>query len=662
MTPGTGAATTTNYCYMSASQRHSLTATTKTPDCKGVTPGYGYDKTGNTTGRPGPTGVAQVLVWNAEGKIATLTEGAKKTGYLYDAEGTLLIRRAAGDGESVLYLGATEIHHKVAGAAKKTWATRTYAAGPQTIALRTNESGASKLSFLAGDHHGTSSLALDATTQAITKRFTMPFGAPRGGAVGTWPDDKAFLGKPADTATGLTHIGAREYDPGIGQFISVDPVLATDSAQSLNGYSYANNAPVTTSDPTGMCAEVDCPAHGVTPVPAGSPHQQKPSSGQSVHAGQGTSSTGGTASGGGGGTSKDGQPMIDGIRMPKYTELGNYAAGYADQDTYGYRIEKWAKNNCFGRGGPSSDYVAFCGTAKTAGLLEVGDDPFGVKVVGRCVFEGENCGEAAVTVGLYLVGAGMEWGVARRAAARSVATNGESGAIAKALSGCRCFLAGTDVLMADGSAKDIEDVRPGDEVLATDPTSGKTGKRKVTRLIVTDDDKHFNELTISTEDGPKKLTATHEHPFWSPTEKQWVEAGKLKPGMRLLTDDGTTVAVAGNRAFDRHARTYNLTVDDLHTYYVLAGGTPVLVHNAGCDDFADKLQAKIGGEIYTLTPKDGLPALGDYKLAGESWGHHTVIVKDGKVYDQFTGKDGMPIDEWKGKWAYPDAHEWTRKR
>ncbi|WSB02518.1 polymorphic toxin-type HINT domain-containing protein [Streptomyces sp. NBC_01794] len=584
VTPVTGAATTTNYCYTSTSQRHTLTATKKTPDCTGVTPGYGYDKTGNTTKRSGPTGVTQDLTWNAEGKIATLAEGAKKTSYLYDAEGTLLIRRAGGDGESVLYLGATEIHHKVAGTSKKTWATRAYAAGPQTIALRTNESGTSKLSFLAGDHHGTGSLALDATTQAITKRFTTPFGAPRGGAVGTWPDDKAFLGKPADTTTGLTHIGAREYDPGIGQFISVDPVLAPDQHQSLNGYAYANNAPVTSSDPSGLfcdgcSANADNSAWQPSHGPGCTTEGCYDTSGN-ITSGGGTESTGGTASGGGGGTSSDGQPMIDGIRMPPYKELSNYAAGYADQDTYGYRIEKWAKNNCSRPDGPSSNYVGFCGTAKAAGLLEVGDDPFGVKVVGRCVFKGENCGEAAVTVGLYLVGAGVEWAAARRAAASSIAANGESGAIAKALSGCRCFLAGTDVLMADGSVKVIEDVRLGDEVLATDPVSGKSGKRKVTRLIVTEADKHFNELTISTEDGPKKLTATHEHPFWSPSEKQWVEAGKLKPGMRLLTDDGTTLAVAGNRAFAKHARTYNLTVDDLHTYYVLAGETPVLVHNS----------------------------------------------------------------------------------
>ncbi|MFI1539823.1 hypothetical protein [Streptomyces anandii] len=41
------------------------------------------------------------------------------------------------------------------------------------------------------------------------------------------------------------------------------------------------------------------------------------------------------------------------------------------------------------------------------------------------------------------------------------------------------------------------------------------------------------------------------------------------------------MSVEANRAYDQHTRTYNLTVDDLHTYYVLAGETPILVHNAG---------------------------------------------------------------------------------
>lgn len=115
------------------------------------------------------------------------------------------------------------------------------------------------------------------------------------------------------------------------------------------------------------------------------------------------------------------------------------------------------------------------------------------------------------------------------------------------------------------------------------PGDGESGLRKVTRLIVTEDDKHFNTLSIATEDGIEELTATYEHPFWSPSEGRWLGASELQAGMALLADDGTAVIVTGNHAFTKRATTYNLTVDDLHTYYVLAGETPVLVHNSnGC--------------------------------------------------------------------------------
>jgi hypothetical protein len=130
--------------------------------------------------------------------------------------------------------------------------------------------------------------------------------------------------------------------------------------------------------------------------------------------------------------------------------------------------------------------------------------------------------------------------------------------------------------------KNIESVEVGESVMATDPVSGITEARTVTDLIVTDDDRIFNELTVATAQGTEKLTATHEHPFWSPSQKAWVKASELRVGMTLRTIDGSTVAVEGNRSFSEIARTYNLTVDDLHTYYVLAGDTPVLVHNSRC--------------------------------------------------------------------------------
>ncbi len=62
----------------------------------------------------------------------------------------------------------------------------------------------------------------------------------------------------------------------------------------------------------------------------------------------------------------------------------------------------------------------------------------------------------------------------------------------------------------------------------------------------------------------------------------WVEAADLKPGMWLRTSAGTYAQVTATKHWTtRHQRLYNLTITDLHTYYVLAG-TSVLVHNANC--------------------------------------------------------------------------------
>ncbi|MEU9381263.1 RHS repeat-associated core domain-containing protein [Streptomyces sp. NPDC048279] len=251
---GTGD-TTRTYCYNTTTKPHRLTAITTATSCTGVAATYVYDDTGDTTTRPNGTDT-QSLTWNASGALDTITEksgsGTAKstTGHVYDADGNLLIRRNT-SGETVLYLGTTEVHLDTSASTAKYWAQRYYSADGTTVALRTNKSGTQVLSYLSGDPHGTSTVSLDATTQAVTKRYLTPFGGGRPGGTGVWADDKTFLHKSTDPTTGLTYIGAREYDSSTGRFLSVDPILDTSDAQSLNGYTYADNNPATSSDPTG---------------------------------------------------------------------------------------------------------------------------------------------------------------------------------------------------------------------------------------------------------------------------------------------------------------------------------------------------------------------------------------------------------------------------
>jgi hypothetical protein len=145
------------------------------------------------------------------------------------------------------------------------------------------------------------------------------------------------------------------------------------------------------------------------------------------------------------------------------------------------------------------------------------------------------------------------------------------------------FAPGTLVLIADGSHKPIEEVQIGDHVMATDPLTGETAAKEVTDLIVGTGIKDLIEITATPGGGyDSSLTATAEHPFWVPTSKQWVKAVDLAPGMWLRTSAGTYVQVGAIKQQTAVQRVYNMTVGDLHTYYVLVGVVPVLVHNTNC--------------------------------------------------------------------------------
>jgi RHS repeat-associated protein len=112
-----------------------------------------------------------------------------------------------------------------------------------------------QLTWLVPDHHGTGQLAINAVSLAVTRRYQLPFGAERGTAPTGWPGERGFVGGTTDVAVGLTHLGAREYDPGTGRFISVDPIIDYGDPQQMHGYAYGNNNPATYSDPDGLKPE-----------------------------------------------------------------------------------------------------------------------------------------------------------------------------------------------------------------------------------------------------------------------------------------------------------------------------------------------------------------------------------------------------------------------
>jgi len=241
-----GAGTTTStYTYPGSGQArpHATTQVTATGADAGTST-YGYDAAGNMTTRDRAGEPAQSLTWDAEGELATVVEGGTTAGSnVYTADGERLLRTEGGS--TTLYLpGGQEV--TLAGGSVTT--KRYYTFEGSTVAVRT-AGGASGMTTVVADHHGTGTVQVDQASNTVVRRYTTPFGDTRGGQA-SWTGDHGFLDKPVD-ATGLVAVGARYYDPGLGKFISVDPVIDLGNPQQWSAYMYGNNNPVTWADPTG---------------------------------------------------------------------------------------------------------------------------------------------------------------------------------------------------------------------------------------------------------------------------------------------------------------------------------------------------------------------------------------------------------------------------
>ncbi|WP_405110628.1 HINT domain-containing protein [Micromonospora sp. NBC_01405] len=108
------------------------------------------------------------------------------------------------------------------------------------------------------------------------------------------------------------------------------------------------------------------------------------------------------------------------------------------------------------------------------------------------------------------------------------------------------------------------------------------------------------------------MATTNDHPFWNASENKWQPAEQLEIGESLVTNKGTPVVVQGLSVSVGTQAAYNLTVANFHTYYVLAGNTPVLVHNTCGVDFISKgagvnlrRSAEINGEKWHFNTGHG---------------------------------------------------------
>ncbi|GAA2207346.1 hypothetical protein GCM10009850_028040 [Nonomuraea monospora] len=416
------------------------------------------------------------------GQLDKAVVDGQETSMLYDADGERMIRRDP-DGTATLYLGPMEIRTSDAGVK----ATRYYT-GPDgaVVAMRTGTG----LNWMASGLHGSTQLVIDGVSGQVSRERYLPFGQRRG--IDDLPlTDRGFLGKTEDASTGLDYLSARYYDPSLARFISADPLLDLSKPQWSNPYSYAGNNPIGASDPTGLKVIDDAgPADPCAkPKSTACKIERKKQAEASVKAAMAE-------------VNRQLQALLNSIMA-----IAKIAA-----DELGIT----AGIKCF-----TSGDLGACGETALNILGSLAGGLAG-KLAAKYALpwkwkKAYELGKAIWKHAGDAISAFKNWLRAKdKLKTAEKAREAADKAVASVCGSRNSFVAGTLVVMADGSEKPIEQVAVGDEVLATDPVSGETRPEPVIGVVTGEGAKNLVRISVNTDGGGGTATATivatAEHP------------------------------------------------------------------------------------------------------------------------------------------------------
>ncbi len=389
-----------------------------------------------------------------------------------------------------------------------------------------------------------------------------PWGVAAGSATAGLPSGVQLGGQGNLLVDGLEWMQARVYDPASRGFLSTDPLdPIPGTGWAGNPYSYAGNDPLNHSDPWGLRPVTDKELQAYRDSNNGglsdawnattswvSDNWEYIAAGALIVAGVAVMATG---VGG-----PIGAAMIGGAVLSMGASVGTQKAFTGKVD--------WGQVALDGAMGA----IPFGGAAATATRT-------GVRT-------------AAMTTGRSVTST-----TARTTTTSATRTGAKelTETAAKA-----CFVAGTAVLMTDGSAAKIEDIVAGDQVVAADTETGEIHAKKVVNTYV-----HEEVETFEVETSAGQVISTAEHPFYV-QGKGWVPVRDLVPGDILINSDGQPVELIKASATGETATVYNFQVEDLHNYHVQVGSDWIRVHNTCTPPKGPSFVVKPNGETI-IVPK-----------------------------------------------------------
>jgi len=214
----------------------------------GATTSFTYDLNGNLNSKTG----GWTYEWSYENLMTkSLISGAQQQAYVYDGLGRRV--KVEGTSQSIwtvsIFSGLDSVYERSYDGVSTTDAK--YVFGNGIRIAKVPSTGPTQ--YYLTDLLGSTKQTRDQNRDLVFSTEYEPFGKPY--AV-TGGEAYKFAGEKHDDPTGLVYLRARLYDPEVGRFVGLDPVLGSlSSPQTLNRYAYVTNNPLRYADPSGLFHE-----------------------------------------------------------------------------------------------------------------------------------------------------------------------------------------------------------------------------------------------------------------------------------------------------------------------------------------------------------------------------------------------------------------------
>lgn len=201
---------------------------------------YSYDSDGNRTGVTPLTAAAVSLGYNQADRLTSYGTAT----YQYNGAGRRVAKTVGGVTTTFGWDEADSIPLVLAAGTTKF----VYGPGGMPVAQVTPTG----TQYFHHDGYGSTRLLTDGSGAVVATYTYDPYGNVKG-QTGTLDTALRWNGQYQDSESGLYYLRARYYDPATAQFICADPM----SALTHSPYGYADNNPLNSADPTGLCSNWD---------------------------------------------------------------------------------------------------------------------------------------------------------------------------------------------------------------------------------------------------------------------------------------------------------------------------------------------------------------------------------------------------------------------